>query len=103
MPQRIRPLADRIVVRKDVQTDRKTDTGLFIPESVTEKGGASTGVVLDVGEGIYNEKGEFLRPLNIKRGERIIFGKYAGVEAHLGQDELLLMQEIDILGIVEDA
>lgn len=101
MSRKIRPLADRIVVKKEERTDRKSEGGLFIPDSVTEQGSAAIGDVIDVGEGLYNEKGEYLRPLNIKKGEKVIFGKYAGVEVVLNNENLLLMQEVDILGIVE--
>lgn len=102
MARKVRPLADRIVVRKEAKTEKKTETGLYIPETAADKGGAIVGEVIDVGEGIYNEKGEFLRPLNVKKGEMVIMGKYAGVDFFLNDEQLLLIQEIDVLGIVED-
>lgn len=102
MPRTVRPLADRIVVKKEARVEKKSQAGLYIPESATEKGGALVGDIIDVGEGIYNEKGEFMRPLNVKKGEKVIFGKYAGVEFFLNDEELLLMQEVDILGVVEE-
>lgn len=99
---KIRPLADRIVVKKEEKTNRKSEGGLFIPDSVSEQGSAAVGQVIDVGEGIYNEKGVFLRALNVKAGDRVLFGKYAGVEAVINDTAYLLMQEVDILGIIED-
>lgn len=103
MTKRIRPLADRLLVRKEDKKDRKSEGGIYIPDAVSEQGQSAIGEVLDVGEGIYNDKGELVRPLNIKKGDKVVFGKYAGIEVAIpGADQVyLLMQEIDVIGIVE--
>ncbi len=101
MARIVKPLANRILVRKEAKKEQMQG-GLYIPESATEKGATSIGDVLDVGIGIYNDKGEFVRPLNVKKGDKVIFGKYAGMEIVLGDESLLLMEEVDIIGeIVE--
>ncbi len=94
----IRPLHDKIIVRRDEAAER-TDAGIFIPEAGKER--PKTGVILAVGDGQLNtETGERI-PLTVTKGDRVIFTSYAGTEVKLDSDELLIMSESDILGIVE--
>lgn len=94
----VRPLHDKIIVRRDEAADR-TDAGIYIPEAGKER--PKTGVVLAVGDGQLNtETGERI-PLTVAKGQRVIFTSYAGTEIKLEDEELLIMSESDILGIVE--
>lgn len=94
----VRPLHDKIIVRRDEAEDR-TDSGIFLPESSKDR--PKTGVIEAVGDGALNtDTGERI-PLTVKEGDRVIFTSYAGSEVKLGQDELLIMSEDDILAIVD--
>ncbi len=94
----IRPLHDKIIVRRDEAADR-TDAGIYIPEAGKER--PKTGIVLAIGDGQLNtETGERI-PLTVAKGERVIFTSYAGTEIKIDDEELLIMSESDILGIVE--
>ena len=94
---KIRPLFDRVLVeRKDEPS--KTRGGLFLPESAKEK--PMQGVVLAVGQGKVSDKGE-VTPLQVKVGDLVAFGKYAGTEVQVGGEDRLILREDDILGIVE--
>ena len=94
-----RPLHDRVLVRR-VTADEKTVGGIIIPDTAKEK--PQEGEVIAVGSGTLNDKGE-LRPLDVKAGDRILFGKWSGTEVKLNGEELLIMKETDIMGILEGA
>jgi len=94
---KFRPLHDRVLVRR-VSAEEKTAGGIIIPDTAKEK--PQEGEVVAVGAGTLNDKGE-LRPLDVKAGNRILFGKWSGTEVKLNGEELLIMKESDIMGIVE--
>lgn len=94
---KIKPLYDRVVVRR-IEEDTKTASGIVIPDSAVEK--PSQGEVIAAGPGKLLDTGK-LRPLSVKAGDRILFGKYSGSEVKLGVDELLVMREDDILGTID--
>ena len=94
---KIRPLQDRIVVRR-VQEEEKTKGGIIIPDSAKEK--PIEGKVIAVGNGKVQEDGK-VRPLDVKAGDRILFSKYAGTEIKIDGEEHLIMREDDILGVIE--
>ncbi len=93
----IRPLHDRVIVRRK-EEERTTAGGIVIPDSATEK--PSTGEILAVGNGRTNDAGE-VRPLDVKVGDTVYFGKYAGTELKVDGEELLIMREDDIIAVVE--
>ena len=94
----IRPLHDKILIRRDEAED-KTDSGIFLPESSKDK--PKSGVIEAVGDGAINTETGGRIPLSVKRGDRVIFTSYAGTEVKLGIDELIIMGEDDILAIVD--
>ena len=94
---RFRPLHDRVVVRR-VEEENKTRGGIIIPDTAKEK--PQEGEIVAVGPGARNEKGE-LQPLDVKVGDRVLFGKWSGTEVRLDGEELLIMKESDIMGILE--
>ncbi|KZY47811.1 co-chaperone GroES [Roseovarius sp. HI0049] len=91
------PLHDRVLVRR-VESEEKTTGGLIIPDSAKEK--PQEGEVVAVGAGVRNEDGERIA-LDVKAGDRILFGKWSGTEITLDGQELLIMKESDILGIMD--
>ncbi|MFN0113640.1 MAG: co-chaperone GroES [Paracoccaceae bacterium] len=91
-----KPLHDRVVVRR-IESDEKTKGGLIIPDTAKEK--PAEGEVIAVGEGARKESGDLI-PMAVKAGDRILFGKWSGTEVTLDGDELLIMKESDILGII---
>jgi len=91
-----RPLHDRVLVRR-VEAEEKTAGGIIIPDTAKEK--PQEGEVVAVGGGVKNDKGE-ISPLDVKAGDRILFGKWSGTEVKLNGEDLLIMKESDILGIV---
>lgn len=93
----IRPLHDRVIVRR-MEEERKTTGGIVIPDSATEK--PTRGVVLAIGKGKVNDKGNAC-PLDVKVGDSILFGKYSGTEVKLNGEEVVVMREEDIMGIIE--
>jgi len=93
----IRPLGDRILVKR-IQEEEKTKGGIIIPDTAKEK--PQEGKVVAVGKGKTTEDGKLLPP-DVKAGDRILFGKYAGSEIKLEVEELLILREDDILGILE--
>ncbi|AUB80011.1 co-chaperone GroES [Candidatus Thiodictyon syntrophicum] len=93
----VRPLHDRVVVRR-MEEERTSAGGIVIPDSAAEK--PIQGEVLAVGRGKILENGD-VRPLDVKVGDRILFGKYSGTEVKLDGKDLLVMREDDIMGIVE--
>ncbi|MBI4953877.1 MAG: co-chaperone GroES [Myxococcales bacterium] len=93
----IRPLHDRVIVKR-VEEEQKTKGGLFIPDTAKEK--PIEGTVLAVGNGKILEDGT-VRKLEVKKGDRVLFGKYSGTEVKLDGEEHLILREDDILGIIE--
>ncbi|WP_203308507.1 MULTISPECIES: co-chaperone GroES [Sphingomonas] len=91
-----RPLHDRVLVRR-VEAEEKTAGGIIIPDTAKEK--PQEGEVVAAGAGAKNEKGE-VAPLDVKAGDRILFGKWSGTEVKVNGEDLLIMKESDILGIV---
>ena len=94
-----RPLHDRVLVRR-VEAEEKTAGGVIVPDTAKEK--PQEGEVIAVGPGTLNDRGE-LRPLDVKAGDRILFGKWSGTEVKLDNEELLIMKESDIMGVLEGA
>ncbi|MBX4865342.1 co-chaperone GroES [Rhizobium sophorae] len=92
-----RPLHDRILVRR-VESEEKTKGGIIIPDTVKEK--PQEGEVVAVGPGARNEAGQ-IQALDVKAGDRILFGKWSGTEIKINGEDLLIMKESDILGIIE--
>jgi len=96
MTTKFRPLHDRVLVRR-VEEEEKTAGGLIIPDSAKEK--PQQGVVIAVGEGARKDSGELI-PMAVGAGDRILFGKWSGTEVKLDGEDLVIMKESDILGIV---
>ena len=96
---KFRPLHDRVLVRR-VTAEEKTAGGIIIPDTAKEK--PQEGEVIAVGPGTLNDRGE-LRPLDVRAGDRILFGKWSGTEVKLDNEELLIMKESDVMGILEGA
>jgi chaperonin GroES len=94
---KVRPLQDRILVRR-VAEEEKTKGGIIIPDSAKEK--PAEGEVVAVGTGKVNDKGQ-VRPLDVKAGDRILFGKYSGNEIKIDGVEHLLLREEEVLGVIE--
>ncbi len=95
---KFRPLHDRVLVRR-LEEDERTVGGIIIPDTAKEK--PMEGEVLAIGPGARNDKGE-LTPLDVKAGDRILFGKWSGSEVKIDGEELVIMKESDIMGIVEN-
>ena len=93
----IRPLHDRVIVRR-LDEERTSPGGIVIPDSAAEK--PSRGEVLAVGNGKVSDNGT-VRPLDVKAGDKVLFGKYAGTEIKVDGEEVLIMREDDILGVIE--
>jgi chaperonin GroES len=91
-----KPLHDRVVVRR-VQSEEKTKGGLIIPDTAKEK--PAEGEIVAVGEGARKDSGELI-PMSVKAGDRVLFGKWSGTEVTLNGEELLIMKESDIMGII---
>jgi chaperonin GroES len=96
---KFRPLHDRVVVRR-IEEDDRTPGGIIIPDTAKEK--PQQGEVIAVGPGARDEKG-VVQPLDVKAGDRILFGKWSGSEVKIDGEELLIMKESDILGVLEGA
>ena len=94
---KIRPLHDRVVVRR-IEEDNTSAGGIVIPDTAAEK--PMTGEVLSVGNGKVQENGE-VRALDVKAGDRVLFGKWSGTEVTVDGEELLIMKESDIMGVLE--
>jgi len=97
MATKVRPLHDRVIVRR-LEEEEKSAGGIIIPDTAKEK--PIQGEVIAVGNGKILEHGE-VRPLDVKKGDRVIFSKYAGTEIKLDGVEYLMMREDDILGVIE--
>ena len=93
----IRPLHDRVVVRR-LDEEKTTAGGIVLPDSATEK--PMEGEVISVGNGKISESGD-VRPLDVKAGDKVLFGKYSGTEVKVNGDDLLVMREEDIMGVLE--
>ena len=94
---KFRPLHDRVVVKR-IELESKTKGGIIIPDTAKEK--PQEGEVVAVGPGARNEDGELIA-LDVKAGDRILFGKWSGTEVKVDGEDLLIMKETDILGIIE--
>ena len=94
---KIRPLHDRVIVKR-LEEERKTASGIVIPDTAAEK--PDQGEVVAIGKGKILEDGK-VRPLDIKAGDRVLFGKYAGTEVKIEGEEHLILREDDILGVIE--
>jgi len=95
---KFRPLHDRVAVRR-VEEEQKTKGGIIIPDTAKEK--PMQGEVLAVGPGVRDEKGQLV-PLDVQVGDRILFGKWSGTEVKIDGDELLIMKESDIMGVLDE-
>jgi chaperonin GroES len=96
---KFRPLQDRVLIRRIEQED-KTAGGIIIPDTAKEK--PQEGEVIAVGSGVRGEDGK-IHPLDLKAGDRILFGKWSGSEVKIDGEDLIIMKESDILGIIEGA
>jgi chaperonin GroES len=96
---KFRPLHDRVVLRR-LTADEKTAGGIIIPDTAKEK--PSEGEVLAVGPGSRDEQGKLV-PLEVKEGDRVLFGKWSGTEVKIDGEELLIVKESDLFGIIDDA
>lgn len=94
---KIRPLQDRIIVKR-IAEEEKTKGGIIIPDTAKEK--PQEGKVISVGKGKVNEDGK-VTPLDVRAGDRVLFGKYSGTEIKIDGEEHLIMREDDILGVIE--
>jgi chaperonin GroES len=94
---KFRPLHDRVVVRR-VESEEKTAGGIIIPDTAKEK--PQEGEIVAVGPGARDEAGKLV-PLDVKAGDRILFGKWSGTEVKIDGEELLIMKESDVMGIIE--
>jgi chaperonin GroES len=94
---KFKPLHDRVVVER-AESDSKTKGGIIIPDTAKEK--PMEGKVISVGPGARDENGK-LQPLDVKKGDRILFGKWSGTEVKIDGKDLLIMKESDIMGIIE--
>src|SRR6185437_15449031 len=94
-----RPLHDRVVIRR-IEAEEKTSGGIIIPDTAKEK--PMEGEVIAVGPGARGEDGK-LQPLDVKAGDRVLFGKWSGTEVKLDGEDLIIMKESDIMGIMENS
>ena len=96
---KFRPLHDRVVVKR-IDAEAKTAGGIIIPDTAQEK--PQTGEVIAVGPGGRDENGKLI-PIDVKKGDRILFGKWSGTEIKLNGEDLLIMKESDVMGVIEQA
>ena len=96
---KFRPLHDRVVIRR-VEPEGKTTGGIFIPDTVQEK--PMEGEIVAVGPGARDERGTVV-PLDVKQGDRILFGKWSGSEVKIEGEDLLIMSEADVMGVIDGA
>jgi chaperonin GroES len=95
---KFRPLHDRVVVRR-IEAEEKSTGGIIIPDTAKEK--PSQGEVIAVGPGGRDESGKLI-PIDVKEGDRVLFGKWSGTEVKIDGEELLIMKESDIMGIIDE-
>jgi chaperonin GroES len=96
---KFRPLHDRVVIRR-IEGEEKTKGGVIIPDTAKEK--PQEGEVIAVGPGARDESGKLV-PLDVKAGDRVLFGKWSGTEVKIDGEELLIMKESDVMGVIEGA
>ena len=96
---KFRPLHDRVAVRR-VEAEEKTKGGIIIPDNAKEK--PQEGEIVSAGPGARDESGKLV-PLDVKAGDRILFGKWSGTEAKIDGEDLIIMKEADVMGVVEGA
>ena len=96
MKTKIRPLRDRLIVKR-LEDEEKTTGGIIIPDSAKEK--PQAGEVIEIGNGKILEDGKVV-PLEVKKGDRVLFGKYSGTEVKIDGEDFLILKEEDVLGIV---
>jgi chaperonin GroES len=96
---KFRPLHDRVVVRR-FEGEDKTKGGIIIPDTVKEK--PQEGEIIAVGPGARDESGKLV-PLDVKKGDKVLFGKWSGTEVKIDGQDLLIMKESDVMGVIEDA
>jgi len=96
-PMKFRPLHDRVLVRRSAEEER-TAGGIIIPDTAKEK--PMEGEIVSVGPGARNEKGELIAP-EVKSGDRVLFGKYAGTDVTINGEDLVIIKESDVMGIIE--
>ena len=94
---KIRPLQDRVIVKR-VEEEEKTSGGIIIPDTAKEK--PQQGKIIAVGKGKVNDDGK-VTPLDVKKGDKILFSKYAGTEVQIEGDEHIIIREDDVLGVIE--
>ena len=92
-----RPLHDRVVVRR-IDADQKTAGGIIIPDTAQEK--PQEGEIVSVGPGVRNDHGQLV-PTELKAGDRVLFGKWSGTEVKIDGEDLLIMKESDVMGVIE--
>jgi chaperonin GroES len=95
---KVRPLGDKILVKRSDPLE-KTEAGIYIPESAKDK--PKEGKIVAVGDGVLNKETGKYMPFTVKKGDRVIFTSYSGSEVKIGDDEMLILSEEDILGIIE--
>ncbi len=98
MSTKVKPLGDKILVQRD-RADSITESGIYLPESAKDK--PKTGTIKAVGDGKLNTETGARTPLSLKKGDKVIFTSYAGTEVKLGDDELLIMSEDDVLAVID--
>ncbi len=96
---KFRPLHDRVVVRR-IDAEERTKGGIIIPDTAKEK--PQEGEVVAAGSGTRNEQGQ-ITPLDVKAGDRVLFGKWSGTEVRIDGEDLLIMKESDIMGVLEES
>ena len=96
---KFRPLHDRVVVKR-IEAEEKTTAGIIIPDTAKEK--PSQGEVIAVGPGGRDESGKLI-PIDVQVGDRVLFGKWSGTEVKIDGEELLIMKETDVMGVIEGA
>jgi chaperonin GroES len=96
---KFRPLHDRVVIRR-LEGEEKTKAGIIIPDTAKEK--PQEGEVVAVGPGARDEAGKLI-PIDLKAGDRVLFGKWSGTEVKIDGEELLIMKESDVMGVLQDA
>ena len=94
---RLRPLQDRVLIRR-VEPEAKSAGGIFIPDTAQEK--PMEGEIIAVGPGVRDEAGT-LHPLDVKAGDRVLFGKWSGTEVKLDGEDLMIMKETDLMGVID--
>ena len=96
---KFRPLHDRVVVKR-IDAEEKSKGGIIIPDTAKEK--PQQGEIIAAGPGVRNEKGDLV-PLDVKAGDRVLFGKWSGTEVKIDGEDLLIMKESDVMGVIEGA